>query len=641
MYTESLSSVEITNLFLYGTLQAPTNKDSADVIRPDNTANTAIDVSEDAFMSSGAGRFAVGSRSPIVEKFFNDATDPNGIALSAGTYSVTDLATTYGLSRNFTLDQKGLADGTSDYAERVWVYNNTSFTIDDDAQFTVDSNGTRHIEYMAVRPLAENFDWVGGDNLTGILNVAASYITDPSDLGVKVDITFTGSFDTYSYDNADFIYDNSAEAAQNFGYLNIGDLASLPGDLFDAGAIDFISTDGLAITYGSDGADEILSSYLDGHLLLNDAAELGQKVYLGDGDDIFLGDSFGLTFKIDGGAGDDLADFSDTSDDLTIETIGVEEVAGSDGNDTISADDDAELIAGGDGDDVIKISSLNTVVDGGDGSDKLVFLTPAQVFSVDGAGASVAGAFSATNVETYTGSEFDDTFYLPEDLNSDIDGGASVQTMHMFSGDTASFKYAEGSIEVDIGSEGAISVDGHELASIEILEGSDFADTFTVAEWGSGGWVEPEEVLWAPGGGIQAVRGGGGDDTFDFTGDDMGNLIFGADDGEDTFIYNGNSVGLGVSAGMFFKDVALEDLTFTFEQTGDDVWEYLDDVPEAWTLIREGKFYITVSGGSTKVFIGDGETIEDYTGRDDFSYEEVSFMYGSGSWGTTSDIWPA
>jgi len=61
---------EITNLYLYGQNTTPSNKANDALISPEpsNGFGATVQVDKDAFMTTGAGRFAVGSQFDLREQ---------------------------------------------------------------------------------------------------------------------------------------------------------------------------------------------------------------------------------------------------------------------------------------------------------------------------------------------------------------------------------------------------------------------------------------------------------------------------------------------------------------------------------------------------------------------------------------------
>ena len=107
---------EITNLFLYGDINTPSNRINDAIIRP-KTDTKAIDVSMASFMATGPGRFALGSQSAMVEAFFSTATDLSWMVVGVE-YTKAELRSHLGLpveSDEINIKQVLLNDLSGDY----------------------------------------------------------------------------------------------------------------------------------------------------------------------------------------------------------------------------------------------------------------------------------------------------------------------------------------------------------------------------------------------------------------------------------------------------------------------------------------------------------------------------------------------
>ncbi len=158
---------EITIRFLYGTETVPNNLVDPALIRPaDTTSTVQIDVG--TFMTSGAGRFAVGRQFELVNRFFTDSIAP-------GTYTKQQVAEHFSLSRyDWEMQQYNFQDSVDDYATRTYLYNTMSFQIADGTVFVVTGSGERRIENFAIIPwvaVPENFDFSSDNWLAQIASL--------------------------------------------------------------------------------------------------------------------------------------------------------------------------------------------------------------------------------------------------------------------------------------------------------------------------------------------------------------------------------------------------------------------------------------------------------------------------------------
>lgn len=94
MSGEILTVESITNLYLFGTVSTPGNLDSESFIR-DSAARGTVTVDISQYMEDGPGRFALGSRFTMVDRFF-DLTN----SLPPGSYTKAQLAPLVGLTTN-------------------------------------------------------------------------------------------------------------------------------------------------------------------------------------------------------------------------------------------------------------------------------------------------------------------------------------------------------------------------------------------------------------------------------------------------------------------------------------------------------------------------------------------------------------
>jgi hypothetical protein len=112
-------------------------------------------------MTTGAGRFAVGSQFAIVNQFFKSTV------LQAGVYTKQDLLQLFPDLNDFlgaNIQQRNFADGKDDLAERVYIWGSTAFQLQDAGlRFHIEADGRKWIENYAVIPrddgkADENFD---------------------------------------------------------------------------------------------------------------------------------------------------------------------------------------------------------------------------------------------------------------------------------------------------------------------------------------------------------------------------------------------------------------------------------------------------------------------------------------------------
>ncbi|MGO1074130.1 beta strand repeat-containing protein [Inquilinus sp. CA228] len=233
----------------------------------------------------------------------------------------------------------------------------------------------------------------------------------------------------------------------------------------------------------------------------------------GAGNDAFAG--YGGADAFDGGAGIDIVYFdaaagavqvnlatgTGTGSDAQGDTfIGIENVYGSNFNDTLSGDGGANVIDGGEGNDVLEGLVGADALDGGDGIDTVYYdgsTVGVQVNLATGTGTGGdAEGDTLSGIENIVGSGFDDVFFASAAANS-FQGGAGI--------DTVTYAQSTGTVTVNLGggAEGGWA-QGDSLLGVENLIGSVFADTLR----GNGG----DNVIDGGGGG-DVLEGRGGADT--------------------------------------------------------------------------------------------------------------------------------
>ncbi len=346
--------------------------------------------------------------------------------------------------------------------------------------------------------------------------------------------------------------------------------------------------------YGFGGADTLRGGAGDDVLAGNDGDD---KLYGGDGDDYLLGGAG--DDLIDGGAGNDWAAYEDATAGVTVDLtktgaqttggggrdtlIGIENVYGSDFNDTLTGNAEANMLvggkgddrlSGGKGDDTLWGSEGNDTLDGGDGDDYLVGGAGDDIVrggagwdwsSYEDAGAGVtvdltktgqqdtigAGKDTLSGIEHLYGSKFNDVLtgdannnYLWGDAGDDklyggagddhLSGGPGVNVIDGGDGwDTVDYAFSTTGIELDLYlkiASGHYGENQDTLISIEAVMGSAFADKIRGNEaenylYGGAG----DDVLTALGGG-DTLDGGDGDDTLYGSGHGHDLLLGGAGD---------------------------------------------------------------------------------------------------------------
>ncbi|WP_426282189.1 calcium-binding protein [Lysobacter soli] len=325
VYTSStLTAAEITRLYLFGQSEVPADLTSDNVIGMSHSnAATPIVVDAQDYMVNGAGRYALASLFPMVQKFF----ELGSTMLAPGVYTKDDInALLFNGNGQYTIVQKQWAydPDSADYATRVHVWNTTQYMLDEGVRFVVGEDGKLSIHNMAVRPAqfegrdhaVDNFDFNSRDGLAGLAGPYTGNIMDPSKIGTRVEIQFTDNVmisDTV-YDYADFMADkaNEVEPLPFWPPSLLGKMQALYDDVFATGADRFLDENGRPILYGTNGADSLNSfttaygNFVASHRHYSSYLANGVVLVGGDGnDEIRADDSQSGPDALYGGSGND------------------------------------------------------------------------------------------------------------------------------------------------------------------------------------------------------------------------------------------------------------------------------------------------------------------------------------------------
>jgi hypothetical protein len=135
---------EITSLYLYKQMATPSDLTNETIIRPKDVSETMrygadIEVDMFTYMTTGPGRFALGSESAMVQAFFSTVSDLSWMEPGKA-YKKADLISHLQLdpkSDRITIRQVELADAASDYWQRSYIWNSGLFKLSDDVTFTI------------------------------------------------------------------------------------------------------------------------------------------------------------------------------------------------------------------------------------------------------------------------------------------------------------------------------------------------------------------------------------------------------------------------------------------------------------------------------------------------------------------------
>lgn len=428
--TEVATPATVTSYFLFGHGQPPLNFYSDSLIGRDGA--TPFTMAMQQYMD-GPGRFALGSNSELVRRFFNaeglpPKYDTNG---NLTYYTKSEMVGLLGLTSNdfygIRVDQKEVDDGSGDLGERVYLWNTTEFKVADDVEFWINPDGARHIDNYAIVPNyqqdePENFDFIGGDWWTNLGNLYLERLIDPSGLGQTVEFVFSGDVSRRSYDLSSFQADMVYEAGWTHPTpLDVAQaVIDLAEALFSQGITATAGTGGEPIIYGTEDGEELSTGQIDNWLgsglrypLLAELAGNGISIVAGGGDDTVRLDSFanGGHHRLSGGVGSDtldLSQFVEHDASLVVSTVDGD-IQGVQGTFLIV---DFERFIGTSGDDVFEFGGSEHFVDGGQGYDTVDFSL---------ATVPIVGEINLVGIELVLGSNFADQFQA-NDLGMQLRG---------------------------------------------------------------------------------------------------------------------------------------------------------------------------------------------------------------------------
>ena len=400
----------------------------------------------------------------------------------------------------------------------------------------------------------------GNDSISGVENITGSNFNDTIYGDGNVNVLTGGAGDDVLYGAGGSDTLDGGAGTDEVDYT----LATLNGVTVDLGA-------GTTSVDGDSGVDTLTSiENVTGSTFADDITGDGNvnEIDGGAGDDIIR--ASGGADVIDGGDDSDTIDYSDlagaTAIDVTLggpapvnvtvtggtdQTISnIENVIGTDGDDTITGDANANTLEGGDGNDTLSGRGGVDTLDGGDGVDTADYSSAVGGINANLAiGATSVDGFGTNDtlidIENITGSTLDDTItgdagdnVILGNIGNDtldggagddtVDGGAGSDIIKAGAGDdsyvggtgTDELTYANDVAGVTVDLDAGTATDGtgdtDTIATIENLTGSDFDDDLTgnagdnIILGGDG------DDLMDGGAGHDTLTGGSGIDTASF-----------------------------------------------------------------------------------------------------------------------------
>ncbi|EFO28694.1 outer membrane adhesin like protein [Roseibium sp. TrichSKD4] len=374
-------------------------------------------------MSTGPGKFALASNVNLVQSFFDapfsitsplfsqfQVEDSNRAEITK-----VELAAFFGLgSYGLSVDQKDWDDGSGDFAERAYIWGNTSFQINDEATFVIEKNESGFelsIDNFSLEPRRvdgnyrpENFNFESDDISTELTQAVSRKAIDPSGIGRTVELLFSGDVEKGTYTREDYesdqgkneeYYSKFETDIDRIDLLQEG-VQSIFDNLYEGGITSTLF-EGKTVVYGTEFDDRMYYSITtEGNNVLDKTASVagiwsfdlshhkdatnGLALVGGHGDDRIVGFKYddylfggGDNDTLYGRDGEDVLDGGKGQDELT-GGQGNDRLLGGDNSDVLRGDDDevADLLDGGEGADKI-YAGLNDIVIGGDANDTLYY----------------------------------------------------------------------------------------------------------------------------------------------------------------------------------------------------------------------------------------------------------------------------
>jgi VCBS repeat-containing protein len=318
---QELDIATMTNLYLYGTFNTPSNKVDETLIRSINDITITI-TNVDDFMKNGPGRFATPNQFASLNEFMQGGYYEFFSERSSGEYDINEIAPIldgdYPSNRIFSTQEYYYYDNINDHETRTYVFGSVSFVVKS-ATLVVNLDGTRYIKDLVIAPFDDNFDYTSGNPMVQIADTLfLQSNTDPSYLGRTVEIEFNSNdINSAVYTNEDYIKDINSDIYHPIDGLvdAISYTLNVPEFLWDNGTTQFIDSQGRAIIYGTNGDDSfnVYGAFLNGtHNFPNGSfmddyysshIQNGIAIVTGDGNDFLSGGNF--NDYLEGGKGAD------------------------------------------------------------------------------------------------------------------------------------------------------------------------------------------------------------------------------------------------------------------------------------------------------------------------------------------------
>ncbi|WP_198350912.1 M10 family metallopeptidase C-terminal domain-containing protein [Flavisphingomonas formosensis] len=498
----------------------------------------------------------------------------------------------------------------------------------------------------------------GTDTISGFENLIGTNYNDilTGDGGANILYGLAGNDMLSGKAGADTLYGGDGDDVLN--------TVSTDGAILDGGAgFDIASFAGLAAgvsitvddgVHASGGAGNVTFTSIEGLIGTDFADYLSgdggtNSLYGGAGNDVL--DGRGGTDYLDGGAGIDAVYYNHALSGVTVNLVStsyqntggggiealhnIEQIYGSDYNDTLTGNEFANTLIGSLGDDVLSGGLGNDLLYGGDGIDTASYATAAGAIRVSLAITAAQSTISAgvdtlSGIENLTGGGYDDQLTGDDGNNVLIDnagndilvGGLGNDTLNGGAGsDTASYANATVGITINLSLTTAQDTHGagtDTLLFIENITGSAYDDTITGSAQ------------------VNIIYGGNGNDTIDAGSSNdtvdggYGNDILKGAAGDDTLIGNVGADTLIGGGGADTLTGGTQNDTFSYLAVGDSTLAASDRITD---FAKGDILDVSAIDANTKV---SGDQAFHLVGAFDHTAAEFTLSYDAGTNTTTA-----
>ncbi|MDH2484722.1 putative Ig domain-containing protein [Acinetobacter baumannii] len=400
--------LQILSMYLYGTKSRPQDFLDEKYIGRDTDENgfgTVYHIDASEFMTIGAGRYIDVGNFTAVRKFL---TGEYNEKLQKGmSYSFEQLIESVGsfefdknnvnqvqeyraeldLKMKLGVSNYGLDNDSDDYLDRAYVFGSMEFTINSEARFNYNQDGSLTITNIKVIPMNDNFDYEGGALAADLTNFLTRDVIDPYSIGKRVGLIFDNleKLQTVNLSQDDLTtlinhknyFDGINKEILGNPIPNISKLYNGFLDILKSNLVSYIYGTKLVV-YGSNAADTLESLQLSLTHYYQNLLKLSPELWTGLAIDNQLQQWVNNQVDILSNMGRIyiLGDSSDTLSgtkysDTIYGGVSSDIIFGGSGNDILYGGSDDDLLNGAENNDYLNGGKGNDILDGGNGDDNL------------------------------------------------------------------------------------------------------------------------------------------------------------------------------------------------------------------------------------------------------------------------------